>query len=314
MRDVSAKVNTLRVAKARAMLRASGSTIEAIRGDRVPKGDPLAVAKVAAVQAAKNTPQMIPYCHPVPVDFVGVEFTLENERIVVEVEVKAIYKTGVEMEALSAASVAVLTLYDMLKMLDEHMSIEAVELLSKKGGKSGFAETLDAPARAAVLVLSDSVSAGKSSDVSGKLLVDALKANGLSVTACEIVPDEPEAIEQQLLQWIDRQQLDLIVTTGGTGLGPRDCTPQVVSRLCDREVPGIAEAIRNYGQQRLPQAMLSQSVAGVRAQTLLISLPGSPGGVRDALAVLLPVVVHALNIIRGAGHHTVNSRANLSGT
>ena len=106
MRDVSAKIKTLRVATARAVLKVSPSTIQMIREGRVPKGDPLAVSKVAAIQGAKNTPQIIPYCHPVPLDFVSVDFELQDSAIIVTTTAKAIYKTGVEMEALTAASVA----------------------------------------------------------------------------------------------------------------------------------------------------------------------------------------------------------------
>src|SRR5579884_4283647 len=118
MRDVSAKPVTRRTATAQATLRAQPDTIRTIREGRLPKGDPLPVAKVAAVQAAKNTSQIIPYCHPLPVDFVGVEYNLTGESIEITTTVKAVYKTGVEMEALTAASVAALTIYDMTKMLD----------------------------------------------------------------------------------------------------------------------------------------------------------------------------------------------------
>ena len=108
----------------------------------LPKGSPLAVAKVAAIQAAKNTSTIIPYCHPIPVEFVGVEFHLDEDSIEIECTVRAVYKTGVEMEALTAASVAALTIYDMAKMVDDLMQIESVTLISKKGGKSDFAPDL----------------------------------------------------------------------------------------------------------------------------------------------------------------------------
>ena len=138
MRDISRKITTLRTAVAQATLRVSPSTIMLIHENKIPKGNPLEVAKVAAIQGAKNTSQIIPYCHPLPIDFVGVEFTVGETDIVATVEVKAIYKTGVEMEALTAASIAALTLYDMMKMIDDEMEILGVKLLSKKGGKSDF--------------------------------------------------------------------------------------------------------------------------------------------------------------------------------
>lgn len=141
MWDVSGKSNTARTATAEAILRAQRETLDSIRHGRVPKGDPLPVAKVAAVQAAKNTPSIIPYCHPLPLTHVGVEFELGEETIRITVTTKTDYKTGVEMEALTAVSAAALTLYDMLKQIDMGMSIESIRLLEKTGGKSDFHAT-----------------------------------------------------------------------------------------------------------------------------------------------------------------------------
>jgi molybdenum cofactor biosynthesis protein MoaC len=157
MIDVSAKSRTLRTAQAEAVVKAAATTIERIRRQDIPKGNPLEVAKVAAIQAAKDTSRLIPYCHPAPVDYVGVEFSVQEDCITARVTVKAIYRTGVEMEALTGASVAALTLYDMLKMVDDSLEIVRVRLISKTGGKSDFAEQLTRPLTAAVLVMSDSV-------------------------------------------------------------------------------------------------------------------------------------------------------------
>ncbi|HLG89585.1 MAG TPA: cyclic pyranopterin monophosphate synthase MoaC [Alphaproteobacteria bacterium] len=138
MRDVSQKPVTRRTATARAVLRAAPETIRTIREGRLPKGDPLPVAKVAAIQAAKNTSQIIPYCHPLPVEHLGVDFDFSPDSIMITTKVVAHYKTGVEMEALTAAAVAALSIYDMAKMIDPAMSIERVALLEKTGGKSDF--------------------------------------------------------------------------------------------------------------------------------------------------------------------------------
>lgn len=138
MWDVSEKENNLRTATAQAVIKAKHETLKAIREGTVPKGDPLAVAKIAAIQAAKNTPTIIPYCHPLPLSHVSVDFELGMESIQITVTTKANYKTGVEMEALTAASVGALTLYDMLKQIDMGMSIESIHLVEKTGGKSDF--------------------------------------------------------------------------------------------------------------------------------------------------------------------------------
>lgn len=138
MRDISEKKVTQRTATAKAIVRASTSTIDMVRQNKIPKGDPLPVAKIASIYAAKNTGQLIPYCHPLPIDFADCTFSIEKNSIEIITEVKATYKTGVEMEALTAASVAALTIYDMLKMVDTSIEIESISLLKKTGGKSDY--------------------------------------------------------------------------------------------------------------------------------------------------------------------------------
>ncbi len=303
MYDVSHKVRTARSATARACLEVHPDTMRRIRDRQVPKGDPLEVAKVAAVQAAKNTAQIIPYCHPIPVDHVAVEYVLSETRIEATVTVKAIYKTGIEMEALTAASVCALTLYDMLKMIDQTLTIRELSLLAKSGGKSDLAAAAGGrPLRATVLVMSDSVSAGQKVDRSGALIAERLRAEGVEVVECLVVPDEPAQIEKELVRCADRLGVDLVMTTGGTGLGPRDHTPEVMSRVIEREAPGIAEAIRVHGQERTPFAMLSRGRCGIRGKTLIINLPGSPRAVGESLDAVLRPVLHAFPILDGAGH------------
>ena len=302
MRDISRKVYTQRTAVARATLRCTPATIQKIHDREIPKGDPLEISKAAAVQAAKNTPQILPYCHTVPLDFVGVAYEFAEARIEVTVTVQAQHKTGVEMEALTAASAAVLNLYDMMKMLDDDMEIEGVRLVSKKGGKRDWRQPHAHQLRAAVVVMSDSVAAGEKEDRSGGIIAERLGAEGLEVVETRIVPDDPAAIEAALRHFADEAKLDLVITTGGTGFGPRDNTPEVMARLIERDAPGIAEAARAYGQTRIPYAMLSRAQAGLRGATLFINFPGSPGGVRDGLDALFPAVLHAFPMLEGAGH------------
>ncbi|MBX9686959.1 MAG: bifunctional molybdenum cofactor biosynthesis protein MoaC/MoaB [Candidatus Obscuribacterales bacterium] len=307
MKDISHKTNTLRQAHAQSRLNASKALIDKIRNDEVPKGDPLPVAKVAAIQAVKNTHQIIPYCHPIPVDHVQVDFVLHDEEIVIDVTVKAIYKTGVEMEALTGASVAALTIYDMLKVFDESMEIASTKLLKKTGGKSDWHFENARKLKAAVLVVSDSVSAGKKQDISGKRIVERLELEGVTVSQYKVLPDDEILIESTLKEFADRGHYDLVISTGGTGLGPRDRTPEVVLRIVDMAIPGIAETIRSYGQERMPMAMLSRSIAGLRGKTLIITLPGSSRAVSESLDALVPAVFHTVNIIAGGGHESQQS-------
>ena len=151
MRDITDKFSTFRTALARGTLEVGSQTIQAIHSQKVPKGDPIPVARVAAIQAAKNTSQIIPYCHPVPLEGVSVDFKIKDSSIEVEASVKAVHKTGVEMEALTAVSVALLTLYDMLKPLDDQLRIAGIDLIQKTGGKTDFVNAFSSPPRASVL-------------------------------------------------------------------------------------------------------------------------------------------------------------------
>jgi cyclic pyranopterin phosphate synthase len=301
MRDVSSKPNTLRTARAIADLKVSPGTTRAVRSGKVPKADPLAVARVAGIQATKNTSLLIPYCHQVPLDYVGVEFKLTNASISISTEVKAIWKTGVEMEALVAASAAALTLYDMLKVIDESMEIVSVRLVEKTGGKSQIKES-GKGVKAAVLVISDTVSAGKKKDVSGGLLVKRLRGFKVRVVEYRVLPDDMDRIETELMRLADNKRVDLIATTGGTGVSLRDVTPEATMRVIERELTGVEEVLRGYGQQRTPFSMLSRGMVGVRGKTLVLNLPGSVKGVEDGIAALFPAIFHTFKILRGGGH------------
>ncbi|WP_018502018.1 MogA/MoaB family molybdenum cofactor biosynthesis protein [Parafrankia discariae] len=162
---------------------------------------------------------------------------------------------------------------------------------------------LPAGARARVVTVSDRAHRGAYPDRSGPLLVDALVGMGFDVPAPVVVPDERAEITAALRAAVEAG-VDLVVTTGGTGLGPRDVTPEATRDLLDREVPGLAEALRAAGRVKVPTAVLSRGLVGTVGATLVVNLPGSTGGVRDGAAVLSPVVAHAIAQLRGDTDHT----------
>ena len=301
MRNVSSKIKTLRRAVASGRIELGAQGLDAVRKRESLKGDPLAAARIAGIQAAKQTALLIPFCHPLPLDHVEVEFAVEDASVVIRAEATAIARTGVEMEALSAVSGAALTIYDMLKYLNEEMIIGEIRLLEKSGGKSDFISRANGR-KAAVLVSSDSVAAGQAEDRSGKHIVSRLEESGYAVVDYRIVPDEMDEIERWLVDFADRQKVDLVLTTGGTGLGPRDLTGEGTIEVLDRETPGIVEAVRAYGVERTPQAKFSQGRAGVRGRTLIVNLPGSVRAVEESLDCLLPGLPHAFAMLAGEGH------------
>ncbi|HET6348781.1 MAG TPA: cyclic pyranopterin monophosphate synthase MoaC, partial [Candidatus Krumholzibacteria bacterium] len=223
MRRITRKTTSLRRAVAHARVRASAATIDRVRSNETSKRDVLAVARVAAISAAKKTSDLIPYCHPVPVESVDVSFELEGDVIDIAVQVEAVARTGLEMEALTAASVAALTIYDMLKPDDRHMVIENVHLEFKQGGRSDPANArVPDGFTVEVVVASDGVSRGERQDHSGAAIVERLHAWGIEASLC-VVPDDREVIVRTLRERVERRT-DLVITTGGTGLGPRDVT------------------------------------------------------------------------------------------
>lgn len=302
MVDITHKSPTLRIATAEAKVLASSSaTMAAIRNNTVPKGNVLESARVAALFAVKHTSDIIPDCHPLPIESTVVDFELGEMELRVLVTVKTIYRTGVEVEAMHGASVAALTAYDMLKPLDKGIEIQAIRLVEKKGGKSDYKDKFRDNLQAAVVVCSDSVSEGSKQDKAGKAVKDKLAAHGVTCQAYEIIPDEIEAIQAQVLTQVEAGA-DLLIFTGGTGLSPRDVTPEAVRPLLDREIPGIMEAARVYGQERMPWAMLSRGIAGVRGNTLILTLPGSTGGATETMDALFPWVLHVFRIFQAFRH------------
>lgn len=303
MIDITHKPTTLREAIAEATVHVSlPETIAAVKERRVPKGDVLEAARIAGLFGVKRTADMIPDCHPLPVEHTEVSSEVQDMAIVVTVKVRTIYRTGVEVEAMHGASVAALTMYDMLKPIDKGITIERIRLVEKKGGKSDWKDAFEKAPRAAVLVISDSVSAGKKEDKAGAAIAERLKKIGVDVAAQGLVPDEPARIAEQVKAWA-AQGLDLILTTGGTGLSPRDRTPEAIAPLLDREVSGIMEAARNYGQERVPYAMMSRGIAGMVGRTLVITLPGSTRGAQETMDALFPFVLHVVKVQEHAYRH-----------
>jgi cyclic pyranopterin phosphate synthase len=302
MFDIGDKSETLRSASARAIVKVRPKTINLIKEGKSPKGNIVDAARISATMAAKRTWDLLPYCHPIPLDYIKVDILIKAESIEVEVQVKTTWKTGVEMESLTGASIAALTIYDMLKPIDESLEIESIKLLAKSGGMKDFYEKYTKPLKAVVIVISDSVSKGERSDKSGKLAVERLKSTGLEVVDYRVIPDDASQIESSLVISCDERKVDLVLTCGGTGLGPHDVTPEATWRILEREVVGISEALRMHGQKRTPLSMLSRGAAGVRGKTVIVNLPGSVKAVSESLDALIPGILHATKMLGGHGH------------
>lgn len=301
MLPVQDKPPTLRSAVAEAWVAMEPEVARRIQADDLPKKQVLATARAAGLMGAKRTPDLIPDCHPLPLDEVDVRFEWADKGLRIEAKAVAIARTGVEMEAYTAAAAAALTVVDMVKCLERPLSVEGLRLLEKRGGKRSFAERPPAGYRAAVLVTSDQCAAGRREDKTGPWLKARLEEAGVEGVECKLLPDDQQAI-QAYLEDCCKRGLDLVLSTGGTGLSPRDVTVEAAQALGGREVPGMMEAVRAHGQARTPRAMLSRGVAVQKGRTLILTLPGSGAGCREGWAALFPHVFHAHGIMRGGGH------------
>jgi molybdenum cofactor biosynthesis protein MoaC len=304
MVDITHKSNTLRIATAQAVVKVSKpETIAAIETGTVPKGDVFAMSKAAGLLGVKKTPDLLPDCHPLPIEYTGIDYEINGLEITILCTVKTIYKTGVEVEAMHGASVVALNMYDMLKPIDKGVEIHHIKLLKKQGGKSDFKDRFRKDLKAAVIVCSDTISAGEKEDHAGKAIMEKLEACGLTIADYTIIPDEKDIIQKNAKHYV-KQGIDLIVFTGGTGLSLRDVTPEALSEIIDRRIPGIEEAIRSYGQERTPYSMLSRSVAGSMNDSLVLALPGSTKGAKESMDAIFPSALHIFRILKGIRHES----------
>jgi len=301
MLDITYKQITLRTATASGKVTCGPETVKMIREDRLPKGNLLDIAKAAGLLAAKKTDDLIPHCHPVAIDGMQFDFEVVNDGVEIQATGKSIGRTGIEMEVLTAVSVAALTIYDLLKPVDKNLEIVSVKLLEKKGGKSDKLKDVKEGLTAAILVCSDSTAEGTRLDKSGKIIEHNLTSYNVRISDYQIVPDDKDKIQEKIKGWI-AGGVNFIFTTGGTGFGPRDNTVDAVKPLFDKYASGIVEAMRVHGMMRTPRAMLSRSVAGIAGKSVIVTLPGSSRGAQESLDAILPGLFHAESMIAGEGH------------
>ena len=317
MIDVGAKDPTARLATASGKIWMNAEALTALRERANPKGDVLALAQGAGIMGAKRTSDWLPLCHPLTLDGVAIESAIESDHVVVRCTVKTTGKTGVEMEALCGVQAALLCIYDMCKIIDPAMRLGDSIVEVKEGGKTGSWRhpelvsqkahgsshgTLLQGLRVGVIISSDRCHRGQSEDKSGPLLQALCEQSGATVIERTVVADEEITIAAMCRELADSKGCDLVVISGGTGLGPRDVTPQALRTVVSYEIPGIGEILRAGGARYTEMSWLSRSMGGVRGKTLFIALPGSTKAVEQGFATLVKILPHAVHVIRGGDH------------
>ncbi|HJN37538.1 MAG TPA: bifunctional molybdenum cofactor biosynthesis protein MoaC/MoaB [Gammaproteobacteria bacterium] len=324
MISTSNKKTTFRRAIAQGKISIGLKAFTLITSKQLPKGDPLYAAEIAGVLGAKRTPETIPLCHPLNLDHVAIysQMNINDCSITIYCDVSAETKTGVEMEALSGVNAALLTIYDLTKMVEASLDITDIRLLFKQGGKNGFwthstglpdyirnvlfvdksEEKLIKDSKVAVITASDRAYAKIYPDKSGKILYEMISDIGGNICDYTVLPDIKSKISQHIINVLQEHEPRLIVLTGGTGLDPKDITPSVLYSVCDRIIPGIGELLRYEGASYNERSWLSCCMAGTIKNTLIIALPGSTNAVRESITILKKILPHALYMVAGGKH------------
>lgn len=333
MIDIGEKADTQRRAIATGIFYAQSSTILRIQQKTLPKGDVLTLSEVAGIQGAKNTSQLLPLCHPLSLTSVRVWHEISQDCIRVFCEAKTVGKTGVEMEALGGVTAALLCIYDLTKGIDPALRIGGIQLEIKEGGKSGqwlhpgselavsllqsSQHTKNSASlkknfegiRSAVIVLSDRCSKGEAEDRSGPVAEHWLTQEGSDLVSRQVLPDDATLLRQELVKLLQLKNISLIITSGGTGLSPRDITPETVLSVCHemggREVTGLGELLRAEGAKKTSMSWLSRSTAVLIHKTLIVCLPGSPAAVKEGLDSIGSLILHVLHVGAGGDHEKV---------
>jgi len=297
MIDISHKSTTLRYARASGKIFLTPETVSKVREKKVPKGDVAEVARAAGIQAAKRAPDIMVFSHTLPLDWAEISMELLEDGLKFTAEARTVWKTGLEMEVMAGVTAALLNAYDMLKPLQDDIRIGDIHLEEKRGGKSDYSDQFENPLQAVILTVSSAKKEGRRENRSATLIREFLKGRQINIAEEMILDEDAGILEDELLKRSDNENIDLVVITGASGPQKNDIAPDVVKKLSDRLLPGLSEAMHQYGYQRTPYAMLSSQAAGLRKSTLILSLPGSSRGAEESLNAIFPGVLHLFRMI-----------------
>lgn len=308
MKDISHRQSTLQTAQAMAIVFCKAETVAHVAEQQLQGGMLFDMARAAGFLAAKLSPQFLPQTLVPNLEGVDLSFgflhELKDEEqlpglegssgIFIQSTVRSIGRINIEMEALSAASIAALHIYESLKAKDQALEIGKISLIKQKEKHKKNEDTLTC----AILVCGSDIASGQRADKTGQWIKERLTAENTNIVAYELVSDNKTEIQNQVLQWV-AQDIDFIFTTGGTGLGPKDLTVSAITEILERHADGITSAMRHFGEARTPMTMMGLLAAGIIKDSLVLTLPGSSNGARESLDALLPTLFHTRKILKG---------------
>ena len=292
----------LRRATAAAMITMPGEA-RAVLEER----DALSTARVAATLSVKRAAELLPNAAEAEITRVDVDYHWEDDGLEVTVATAGVSREGIGPRALLGATTCATELADELGRMAGDISIEKARIVDSSGGCSDLEYDFDPPVCAAILVVSDAVAGGHKDDRAGERVrtaVEEVSEQGVELVAYEVVGDDRGSVSDRLSTW-SGEGVDLVLTVGGTGLAHTDVTIEAVEPLLDRPVPGLMEAVRDYGYEQTPLAWVSRGVCGLIGDTMVVTLPGSTGGATEASQVLFPAVLHVFRVLRKSREHLI---------
>ncbi|KAA3610222.1 MAG: bifunctional molybdenum cofactor biosynthesis protein MoaC/MoaB [Calditrichaeota bacterium] len=290
MDDSSSKPEAQQSAKAEGKIYFSNGAREILLADNNPKADVITAAKVAGIQAAKRTSEFIPFHHANSLNWVELDFSSSEDHIKIESTVKAVTRSGLEMEALTAVSVAALTILDICKDHDQQVNIQDIKIVPKVSKKKML--TVKTPLKVGVLVISDRITAGLADDEVGQMLQSGFAKAGYHANNYSIISNDADKLIEKVQEWLE-QNIELIITTGGNGIGPRDITLTSLEPFFDFRMEGLEQTLHSIAQVNNNGFYIDRLAAGKIGKTIVICLPIDNALAQDALNVILPNIHQA---------------------
>jgi molybdenum cofactor biosynthesis protein MoaC len=297
MKDISNKNPTYKVAKAEGKLVLDKETVDLVRNNKIKAGNVIETAKNCGIIAAKKASDIVIHSHNTLIDFVKVTVDLSETELTISCLVKGVTKSGIESNALAGVTNALLNAADMLRCICKTTVIQDIRIVESKGKGKDFTRKRVTPVKAAVLTVSNPLYDGKKKDNTTTQIVDFLKKHQVK-TEYSVVLKEDEYILKSEIDNLINADFELIVVAGSVSLNSKGITPKVTKEIIDEELPGLSEAIRNFGKERTPYAMFSKEVCGVKNKTLVLNISGNSQGSIESLSALFPGLLKAFSMMK----------------